>query len=57
MSPMVRAMLATSKVTMLFLGRNHHPAAMMLPTVGYSRQARALVFLALEGAEELWACS
>ena len=42
MSTMAQTMLAASKVAMLFLGRNHHPAAMMLPTVGYSRQARVI---------------
>lgn len=87
MSTMAQTMLASSKVVMLFLGRNHHPVAMTLPVVGYSRQARvmqaqaamspnlrselwrriivrkienqarALVILGLEGAEELWSCS
>lgn len=37
---MAQTMLATSKVVILFLGCNHHPAAMTLPTIGYSRQAR-----------------
>lgn len=40
MSTMAQTMLASEKVALLFLGYNHHPAAMMLPTVGYARQAR-----------------
>lgn len=40
MSTMAQTMLAASKVVILFLGRNHHPAAVMLPTIGHSRQAR-----------------
>jgi len=57
MSTMAQTMLATSKVTMLFLGRNHHPAAMMLPTVGYSRQARvtqAQAAMSPDLRSELW---
>ncbi len=42
MSTMAQTMLASSKVVMLFLGRNHHPVAMTLPVVGYSRQARVM---------------
>lgn len=42
MSTMAQTLLAKSKVVMLFLGRNHHPAAMMLPEVGYARQARVM---------------
>ena len=41
MSTLAQTMLANSKVVMLFLGRNHHPAAMLLPTIGNARQARA----------------
>lgn len=40
MSTMAQTILVSSKVVMLFLGRNHHPAAMMLPMVGFARQAR-----------------
>jgi CRISPR-associated protein Cas1 len=40
MSTMAQTMLAERKVVTLFLGRNHHPAAMLLPTVGCVRQAR-----------------
>lgn len=39
-STMAQTMLAQSKVVTLFLGRNHHPAAMLLPAVGCVRQAR-----------------
>ena len=57
MSTMAQTMLATSKVAMLFLGRNHHPAAMMLPTVGYSRQVRvtqAQAAMSPDLRSELW---
>lgn len=57
MSTMAQTMLASSKIVILFLGRNHHPAAMMLPTVGYSRQARvaqAQAALSAHLRSELW---
>ena len=41
-STMAQTMIATSKIVMLFLGRNHHPAAMLLPEIGYARQARVM---------------
>ena len=40
MSTMAQTMLAERKVAILFLGRNHHPAAMLLPTTGCVRHAR-----------------
>lgn len=40
MSTMAQEMLGQNKVVMLHLGRNHHPVAMLLPTVGCVRQAR-----------------
>lgn len=57
MSTMAQTMLASSKVVMLFLGRNHHPAAMLLPTIGYARQARIAQFQASISPDlraELW---
>ena len=42
MSTMAQTILANNKVVTLFLGRNHHPAAMLLPIVAHSRQARVI---------------
>ena len=39
MSTMAQTMLTNEKVVTLFLGRNHHPAAMLVPVVGCARQA------------------
>lgn len=57
MSTMAQTMLAQRKVTTLFLGRNHHPAAMLLPTVGCVRQARVSqiqVSMAPDLRDRLW---
>lgn len=57
MSTMAQTMLAEGKVTMLFLGRNHHPSAMTLPMVGNVRQARVAQMQAAMPAElraRLW---
>lgn len=40
MSTMAQTMLANNKVVILYLGRNHHPSALMLPMVANVRQAR-----------------
>jgi len=56
-STMAQTMIATSKIVMLFLGRNHHPAAMLLPEVGYARQARVMQVQASASPQlqaELW---
>ena len=39
-STMAQTVIATNRIAMLFLGRNHHPAAMLVPEVGYARQVR-----------------
>ena len=57
MSTLAQTMLAGNKTVMLFLGRNHHPAAMLLPTVGCVRQARAAqaqVSISPETRDALW---
>ena len=41
-STMAQTVIATNRIAMLFLGRNHHPAAMLVPEVGYARQARVV---------------
>lgn len=51
MSTMAQTMLAEGKVTMLYLGRNHHPSAMTLPMVGNVRQARVAQMQAAMPAE------
>ncbi|MBR1829716.1 MAG: type II CRISPR-associated endonuclease Cas1 [Atopobiaceae bacterium] len=42
MSTMAQTKLSQAKVVILFLGLNHHPAALTLPMVGHSRQARIM---------------
>ena len=57
MSTMAQTMLANNKVATLFLGRNHHPAAMLLPMVANVRQARIAQLqasLAPSLRDELW---
>ena len=56
-STMAQTIIATNKIAMLFLGRNHHPAAMLLPQVGYARQARVVQTQASTSPQlqsELW---
>ena len=57
MSTMAQTMLANNKVVILYLGRNHHPAAMLLPMSGNVRQARiaqAQASLAAPLKADLW---
>ena len=57
MSTLAQTKLAQSKVVILHLGLNHHPAAMTLPMVGHSRQARTMQMQADMSAHlraELW---
>lgn len=56
-STMAQGILAQHKIVMLFLGRNHHPEAMLLPEVGYARQARVMqsqASISSELRDELW---
>lgn len=56
-STMAQTVMATNKIAMLFLGCNHHPAAMLLPEVGYARQARVVQTQASASPQlrsELW---
>lgn len=57
MSTYAQTILASNKVAILFLGRNHHPAAILLPTIGYARQSKVLhaqVSLDLQTQALLW---